>query len=187
MSAELLTTLQSGPDTSPPISTATGAAIGEQIETPRIPDVLSILPLRGFVIFPGTVAPLNVRRPASIKLLDETLPQSKIIGLVAQRDEKKEDPAPQDLYGVGTAAIVLKLLRQADDHVIALVQGLRRFAIQKIVATHPYLHAEITLLDSIQPPETKEFEAEFRNLRDSAAQLLELTPDAPEGASAIIR
>src|SRR5207249_3042801 len=187
MSAELLTTLQSSPDTGPALPGGIGAAIGEQVEMPQIPDVLSILPLRAFVIFPGTVAPLNVRRPASIKLLDETLPMTKIIGVVAQRDESKEDPEPPDLYSVGTAAIVLKLLRQADDHVIALVQGLRRFSLRKIGATHPYLRAEITLLDSIPPPEKKEFEAEFRNLRDSAAHLLELTPEAPEGASAIVR
>src|SRR5438874_9775712 len=187
MSAELLTTLQSGPDTGPPISAATGAAIGEQIETPRIPDVLSILPLRGFVILPGTVAPLNVRRPASIKLLDETLPQSKVIGLVAQRDETKEEPEPQDLYEIGCAAIVLKLLRQADDHVIAIVQGLRRFALRKIVQTHPYLRAQIALLNSIQPPDSKEWQAAFRNLRDSATRLLELTPDAPDQASLIAR
>ena len=62
------------------------------------------------------MAPLNVRRSASIKLLDETLPQSKIIGLITQRDATKEEPGAQDLYEVGTAAIVLKLLRQADDH-----------------------------------------------------------------------
>jgi ATP-dependent Lon protease len=186
MSAELLQTLQpSGADQLP--SGAAAGGVADQSQTPKIPETLSILPLRGFVIFPGTVAPLNVRRPASIKLLDETLPMTKIIGLVAQRDESKEDPEPQDLYTVGTAAIVLKLLRQADDHVIALVQGLRRFSLRKTVATHPYLRAEITLLDSIHPPQKKEFEAEFRNLRDAAAHLLELTPEAPEGASAIIR
>src|SRR5205807_3686367 len=123
-----------------------------------------------------TVAPLNVERANSIKLLDETLPQSKIIGLIAQRDAEKEDPEPQDLYEVGTGAIVLKLLRQADDHVIALVQGLRRFALRKIVATDPFIRAEIALLDSTPLPQTKEFQAEFRNLRDSAARLLELTP-----------
>jgi len=166
-----------------------GGAVGavDEMQVPKIPDTLSILPLRGFVIFPGTVAPLNVRRPASIKLLDETLPQSKIIGVIAQRDESKEDPAPQDLYTIGTAASVLKLLRQADDHVVALVQGLRRFALRKILLTDPYLRAEVTLLDSIAPSATKEFEAEFRNLRDSAARLLELTPEAPEGANTIIR
>jgi ATP-dependent Lon protease len=186
MSAELLQTLQPGGADQLPSGAAAGG-VADQSQTPKIPETLSILPLRGFVIFPGTVAPLNVRRPASIKLLDETLPMTKIIGLVAQRDESKEDPEPQDLYTVGTAAIVLKLLRQADDHVIALVQGLRRFSLRKTVATHPYLRAEITLLDSIHPPQKKEFEAEFRNLRDAAAHLLELTPEAPEGASAIIR
>ena len=187
MSAELLEALQPGGEAAP--LPAGSAAIGsaDQTQTPKIPDTLSILPLRGFVIFPGTVAPMNVRRPSSIKLLDETLPQSKIIGLIAQRDESKEDPEPQDLYTVGAAAIVLKLLRQSDDHVIALVQGLRRFSLRKIVSTHPYLRAEIALPDSIPPPQTKEFEAESRNLRDSAAQLLELLPDAPEGSGAIVR
>jgi len=187
MSAELLEALQpgGGPNQLP----RSGAAVGmaDQAQTVQIPDTLSILPLRGFVIFPGTVAPLNVRRPTSIKLLDETLPQSKVIGLIAQRDESKEDPEAQDLYTVGTAAIVLKLLRQADDHVIALVQGLRRFSLRKITQTTPYLKSEIALLESSPPPQTKEFEAEFRNLRDSAAYLLDLTPDAPEGASTLIR
>src|SRR5206468_1851209 len=85
---------------------------------PQIPEELSILPVRGFVVFPGTIVPLNVRRPASIQLLDETLPRTKVIGLLTQRDEAMEDPGPQDLYHVGTAALVLKLIRQADDHVV---------------------------------------------------------------------
>jgi ATP-dependent Lon protease len=187
MSAELLEALQprSGGNQLPSYGPAIGGA--EQIQPPKIPETLSILPLRGFVIFPGTVAPLNVRRAGSIKLLDETLPLTKIIGLIAQRDETKEDAEPQDLYEVGTAAIVLKLLRQADDHVVALVQGLRRFTLRKIVATQPYLRAETALLDSIAAPNTKEFEAEFRNLRDSAAHLLDLTPEAPEGTGTIVR
>jgi ATP-dependent Lon protease len=187
MSAELLETLQHGvpADSLPAGSGAVETATN--VPAAKIPDTLSILPLRGFVIFPGTVAPLNVRRPTSIKLLDETLPQSKIIGLIAQRDPDKEDPAAQDLYEIGTAASVLKLLRQGDDHVIALVQGLRRFSLRKIVSTDPYVRAEVKLLDSIPPPKTKEFQAEFRNLRDSAARLLELTPEAPEGSGAIVR
>jgi ATP-dependent Lon protease len=151
-----------------------------------IPDVLSILPLRSFVIFPGTILPLTVGRAASIKLLDETLPQTKIIGLLTQRDETKEEPQPQDLYPVGTAAIVLKLLRQSDNHVIVVVQGLRRFGLRKIIGTHPYLRAEVELLHSKLPPQTKEWEATFRNLRDSSAKLLELTPDMPEQARAVV-
>ena len=77
---------------------------------PSIPGTLAILPVRGFVVFPRTISPLNVQRAASIQLLNETLPQNKIIGLLAQRDESKEDPEVADLYQVGTAAMVLKLL-----------------------------------------------------------------------------
>ena len=187
MSAELLSTLQANPDADPSKLGSAAPGFADQIRMPDIPNVLSILPVRGFVVFPGTVAPLNVRRTASIKLLDETLPQSKIIGLVTQRDENKEDPAPEDVYGVGTAAIVLKLLRQADDHVIALVQGLRRFSIQKLLTTNPFLRAEIALLTSVQPAPSKEWEAAFRNLRDSAAELLDVTTDAPDQASALVR
>src|SRR5205814_4267772 len=99
--------------------------------------------VRGFVVFPGTVVPLNIRRSESIKLLDETLPRTKVIGLVTQRDETTEDPEPQELYDVGTAALVLKLIRQADDHVLVIVQALQRFSLRKIVATTPFLRAEI--------------------------------------------
>jgi ATP-dependent Lon protease len=154
---------------------------------PRIPEELSILPVRGFVLFPGAVLPLTVSRPASIKLLDETLPITTVVGFLAQRDEQKEEPTPQDLYHVGTAAIVLKLLRQAEDQLVIVVQGLRRFAIRKIVATQPYLRAEIDLPQSIMPKQSNEWQAEFQNLRDSAARLAQLRPDVPEEAAAVIR
>src|SRR5262249_47911164 len=151
--------------------TTIAADVTDQTRVPRIPEELSILPVRGFVVFPGTIVPLNVRRPASIALLDETLPRTKVIGLLTQRDEAKEDPVPKDLYQVGTAALVLKMIRQADDHVLLIAQGLRRFRLRKIVATSPFVRAEVDLIESIRPPETKEWEAEFRNLRDSAGPL----------------
>jgi len=167
-------------------SSAIAADISDQSKTPRIPEELSILPVRGFVVFPGTIVPLNVRRPASIALLDDTLPRTKVIGLIAQRDEAKEDPQPHDLYQVGTAALVLKLIRQADDHLLIIAQGLRRFSIRKIVATSPFLRAEVDLLESKSPPSSKEWEAIFRNLRDSAAHLFELTPETPEQARLMV-
>jgi len=154
---------------------------------PRIPEELSILPLRGFVMFPGSVLPLTVSRPASIKLLDETLPLTKVVGFLTQRQEEKDEPAPQDLYHVGTAAIVLKLLRQAENNIVIVVQGLRRFAMRKIIATQPYLRAEIDLLNTIAPEQNAEWQAEFQNLRDSAVRLSQLRPDIPEETAAIIR
>src|SRR5437016_14176682 len=148
MNEEPLTALQKGTDAKSAPSGATAMGGAAASSAPQIPDVLSILPLRSFVVFPGTILPLTVGRAASINLLDETLPQTKIIGLLTQRDETKEDPQPQDLYSIGTAAIVLKLIRQSDDHLIIVVQGLRRFALRKVIATAPYLRAEVELLRS---------------------------------------
>src|SRR5262245_39840751 len=134
MNAEKLKALQPSMD-SKPTSQGTIPLCVDESRTTRIPEELSILPVRGFVVFPGTVLPLNVQRAASRKLLDDTLPRTKVIGLLTQRDETKEDPSSQDLYTVGTAALVLKLIRQAEDNVLVIVQGIRRFSLRKIVAT----------------------------------------------------
>jgi ATP-dependent Lon protease len=162
------------------------ADITDETTTTPIPEELSILPVRGFVVFPGTIVPLNVRRPASIALLDDTLPRTKVIGLLTQRDEAKEDPEPQDLFSVGTAALVLKMIRQADDHVVIIARGLQRFTLRKIVATSPFIRAEVDLMKSVSPPPSKEWEATFRNLRDSATRLFELSPEAPEQARLMV-
>src|SRR5213083_2805161 len=185
MSAKELSTLQAHVETKPGLESTIAAGM-DKSGTPRIPEELSILPVRGFVVFPGTVVPLNIQRAASLKLLDDTLPRTKVIGLLTQRDEAKEYPTPEDLYSVGTAALVLKLVRQAEDNVLVIVQGLRRFSLRKIVATSPFLRVEVDLPESIQPPESKEWEATFRNLRDSAARLFELAPDAPEQARLMV-
>src|SRR5262249_56059200 len=107
----------------------------EESRAPRMPEELSILPVRGFVVFPGTIIPLNVQRSASLKLLDETLPRTKVIGLLTQRDESKEDPVPQDLYSVGTAALVLKLIRQAEHNSLVILQLLPRYSPLTILHT----------------------------------------------------
>jgi ATP-dependent Lon protease len=186
MNENRISVLQAKSDTEGVLTKGVAMQGADESQMPVIPETLSILPVRSFVIFPGTVLPLTIGRPGSIKLLDETLPQSKVIGLLTQRDETKDEPAPQDLYSIGTAAIVLKLLRQAEDQVVIVVQGLRRFSLRKILATHPFLRAEIDLLKSVRPQSSKEWEATFRNLRDSAARLLELSPDVPEQARAAV-
>jgi len=140
MSTEKLNALQPGADSKPTGQDAVSLGVNE-IRTPKIPEELSILPVRSFVVFPGTVIPLNVQRAASLKLRDDTLPRTKVIWLLTQRDETKEDPSPQDLYSIGTAALVLKLVRQSEDNVLVIVQGLRRFSLRKIISTDPFLRA----------------------------------------------
>src|ERR1700757_4983897 len=101
MNTEKQDALQPGMD-SKPTSPATVPLGVDESRTPRIPKELSILPVRGLVVFPGTIIPLNVQRAASLKLLDETLPRTKVIGLLTQRDETKDDASRHDLYSVGT-------------------------------------------------------------------------------------
>src|SRR5438045_1348440 len=185
MSGKELSTLQANVEAKPGLESTIAAGM-EKGATPRIPEELSILPVRGIVVFPGTINPLNIQGASSLKLRDDTLPRTKVIGLLTQRDEAKEDPTPEDLYSVGTAALVLKLVRQEEDNVLVIVQGLRRFSLRKIIATSPFLRAEVDLPESILPPASKEWEATFRNLRDSAARLFELAPDAPEQARLMI-
>jgi ATP-dependent Lon protease len=149
---------------------------------PKIPGVLPLLPMRNLVLFPGTVAPVSIGRPGSIKLLEDSLPKSKIIGVTAQRNPEQTDPASGDLFGVGTAAIVLKLVRQTENAVVLVLHGLQRFAVRKVVQERPYAVAEIDLLAPPPPPPTtdKEWKATVKNLRDTAERLIGLTPDAPD-------
>src|SRR5689334_11571235 len=80
----------------PPAPAATAQAGTD--DAPALPAILSILPVRNTVVFPGTIMPLSVGRPESLKLLEETLPQSRMVGVVAQRDPDKDQPGPDDLY-----------------------------------------------------------------------------------------
>src|SRR5438876_10432844 len=107
MSDQEISALQQGAELKPgPQDTI--AAITDQSQTPRIPEELSILPMRGFVVFPGTVVPRNVQRAAALRLLDETWPRTKVIGLLTQGDETREDPEPPGLHAVGRAGLVLE-------------------------------------------------------------------------------
>jgi len=164
-----------------PAPVPAASVIPEEQDKPLIPAVLPILPMRNLVLFPGSIAPLNVGRPESIKLLEESLPASRIIGVVAQRDAEKDNPAPEDLYGVGTAALVLKLIRQSKESVVVVLHGLERIRLGRFPQVQPYLRAEVEVLPSV-PAQAgdKEAEAAFRNLRDTATQLIDLTPDQPD-------
>lgn len=152
-----------------------------------IPDALPILPLRGTVLFPGTIAPLTLHRESSLKLLDASLSQSKIIGLVSQKDGDKEDPTTEDLYTVGVAANVLKLIRQPNESVLLVVQAVRRINVGSFLSTDPFFRAEVTVPGTSSPPDSdKLWQAEVKNLRESAIQLVALMPDVPEQAATVL-
>jgi ATP-dependent Lon protease len=150
-----------------------------------IPDVLPVLPVRGSVMFPGTIVPLGVGRPASRKMLDDSLPKSKIIALFSQKDEEVENPTADDLHTVGTAAMVLKLIRQPDDSVSLIVHGLGRITLDQVIQTKPYFKARVSTPVE-RPGSGKKFDAEVSQLRDQAHDLIDLSPSAPEQALTVM-
>jgi ATP-dependent Lon protease len=167
-----------------PIVTTVGeqteAAEAEQSgeETLKLPDTLAILPLRGVVVYPLTVVPLTVGQPRSIKLIDEAVVGQRIIGLVASRNPELENPGPEDLYPVGTAAAVHRLFRTPEGTIRLLVQGLARLRLGEFVQTEPYLKAQVEPLPEAAEA-SLENEALMRNIGQQFQRLAELVPSIP--------
>ena len=95
-------------------------------ETPKIPEVLPVLPLRDIVIFPFMIVPLYVSRDRSIKAVDQALAENRMILLAAQKKQEEEDPGPDDIYPVGTVALIMRMLKLPDGRIRVLVQGISR-------------------------------------------------------------
>ncbi len=150
-----------------------------------IPDTLPILPVRGMVMLPGTITPITIGRPSSRKLLDDSLPQSKVIGVLTQRDEEQEEPGIEELFNVGSAGLVLKLVRQPDETVQIIVHGLRRVVAGEAVRENPYLVARVSTPDE-KPGSGRGFAAAVNQLRDQARELIAITPGVPEEALRVL-
>ncbi len=159
------------------------AALSEVV---KIPDVLPVLPIRGTVMLPGTVMPLGINRKRSRRLLDESLPQSKIIAVATQLDEDEESPSSLELYTVGTAVTVLKMIRQPDDTVGIIVHGLSRIRIRKYIRQQRFFKAAVDLLEDVAGV-GKRFEAGIGLLREQAEQLIDLSPSVPDEAKEVLR
>src|SRR5262247_2720171 len=119
----------------------------EELSTDRplnLPDELPILPLRDTVLFPNSFMPLAVARESSVKLIDEAIAGAKVIGVFTQRDPALEDPGEADLHPVGTLTHIHKMFKLPDGSLRLIVQGLARIRLTRMLATRPYLRAEVT-------------------------------------------
>ncbi len=152
----------------------------------QVPNILPILPVRASVGFPGAVMPLTVGRPASRKMLDDVLPADKIIGVLTQRSETIEEPKPTDLFNIGTASLILKMLRQPEGHVNIIVHGLVRFRVEEIIQTEPYMKAKVTVLPDQLPAVTPQFELLVKSVRQLAERTIELSPAIPDEAANVL-
>ncbi|HLE91655.1 MAG TPA: endopeptidase La [Anaerolineales bacterium] len=148
-------------------------------ESSKYPDVLPILPLRGVVVYPHTAVPLTVGQPRSIKLVDDVVAGDKLVGLLASKDPELETPGPNDLYRIGTIAIIHRLLRAPDGTVRLLVQGVDRFRVGEFVEKEPYLTARVELAPE-KVEQGLEIDALARNARDQFQQITQMIPSFPE-------
>lgn len=150
---------------------------GQKNKRVNIPDIISVLPLRDAVLYPELMIPLVVGRDRSVKLIEDSLKSDNIIGLVTQKDPKIEEPKTEDLYGIGTTALITKMIRMPDSTLRVIVQGLSRFKVESFLQTAPYYVAKVEIMDE---PEEKSLEIDalvmnakklFKKLSEMASYL----------------
>src|SRR4051812_29558417 len=151
-------------------------------ETPKVPEVLPVLPLRDIVIFPFMIVPLYVSRERSIKAVDQALADNRMILLAAQKRQDDEDPGPDDVFTVGTVALIMRMLKLPDGRIRVLVQGIGRARIQSFEENTGHLQARI---EAVTEPEVTdkglEIEALMRNVKSALEKSANLgKPISPE-------
>ena len=135
---------------------------------------LPILALRNMVLFPGVAIPVNVGRPKSLQLIKDAQNNRTPIGVVCQQNASVEDPGKDELYEIGVISEIIKILEMPDDSTTVILQGkMKRFHIDEVTETFPYMRANVSLESEILPDAgDKEFEALVSALKDLTFELL---------------
>jgi len=152
----------------------------------EIPDTLPILPLRNSVLFPGAIIPIDVGRRKSVRLVEDAIAKERpVIGILTQKDARTEDPGSGDLYMVGCAARILKVIKLAKDNFSVILQGVSRFEVSTFDGAEPFLAARVR---SVPDPTSSdvELDALVMNLKDIAKRVVKLMPELPKEAGALV-
>jgi ATP-dependent Lon protease len=152
----------------------------------EIPELLAILPLRNSVLFPGSIIPIDVGRKKSVRLVEEAISKERpVIGILTQRDARTEDPQDADLYTVGCAARILKVIKLAKDNFSVILQGVSRVRLLEYSQREPFILSRVQPVpDSTQPD--VELDALVLNLKDIAKRVVKLMPELPKEAAALV-
>lgn len=160
----------------------------EEMNNEELPADLPILPLRNMVLFPGVVIPITAGRDKSIRLINDANNGSKIIGVVAQKDENVEEPSAADINTVGTVARILRVLKMPDGNTTVILQGKKRFEIDQVTSENPYLTATIKEVNETRPDKTDaEFHTIVESIKDLAIQIIKESPNIPSEATFAIK
>ena len=136
----------------------------EEMNNEQLAASLPILPLRNMVLFPGVVIPITAGRDKSIRLINDANAEGKVIGVVAQKDERVEEPGAADIHTVGTVARILRVLKMPDGNTTVIIQGKKRFEIDEVTEEQPYLKATIREFAEERP---QEGDGEFSTIIES--------------------
>ena len=160
----------------------------DKISKEDTPDVMSILPLRNTVLFPGVIIPITIGRDRSVKLIKDAENGKNSIGVVSQKEFDTELPELKDLNEVGTVAQILKMLKMPDGNITAVIQGRKRFKIEEMVQDEPYFKARVRDLKEIKPEKNdQEFSALVSSVKDLALRIIDESPNIPAEAAIAIK
>lgn len=146
----------------------------------KVGNIVPILPLRNMVLFPGVAMPVIVGRPKSMRLIKEAVHNKSLIGVVCQKEMNTEDPDFDDLYTTGVIADIVRVLEMPDGTTTVILQGKKRFSLEALEDTEPYLKGKISLLEDKMPDKTdREFEALISTIKDLTIKMLGAMSDPP--------
>src|SRR4051812_8024103 len=152
----------------------------------EIPEYISVLPLRNSVLFPGSIIPIDVGRRKSVRLVEEAISKERpVIGILTQRDARTEDPGEGDMYAVGCAARILKVIKLAKDNFSVILQGVSRVRISDYQQNDPFITAKVVALPDPTVADV-ELDALVLNLKDIAKRVIKLMPELPKEAGALV-
>src|SRR6266700_5336810 len=148
---------------------------------------LSILPVRDTVLFPNAILPLSVGRVWSLKLINDLgEKEDKFIGVVAQRDPRVDNPQPVDLFQIGTAAFVHKIIKLPSQSLFIFVEGLQRIAVEQVTQAEPYLRARVKTLQDVISERGPDFEALVRSVTSLFQQVVQLSPTLSDDLQTVV-
>jgi ATP-dependent Lon protease len=156
-------------------------------EITKLPIDLDIIALRNMVLYPNIVMPITVSRDKSLVALNNAEKKGKLIGVIAQIDNKNENPTTADLYKMGTAAQIIKQIKLPDGSTTVFLRGRLRFEINEWQQEDPSFAASVTYRTENIPKNDEEFEAMMSNVRDAAEEIMKQSPNIPQEASIVLK
>ncbi|WP_341656035.1 endopeptidase La [Blattabacterium cuenoti] len=160
----------------------------DQLLKDDIPEQLCILTVRNMVLYSGIVFPIIAGKSGSIQLLQDAYGLDKTVGVLTQKNSGIENLSEKDLYSIGTVAKILKLLKMPDGNTTVILQGKRRFKVNRFIQNDPYFKAEIIALEENKPScQDKEYLALVESIKEIAIKIIQDNPNLPSEASIAIR